>query len=60
MRLKLKGRRFLTIEGIQAKSQRMLDTVLEKEFQESFQKWRRLWDRCLNAGGNYFEGDGVR
>jgi hypothetical protein len=38
----------------------MLDTVLEKEFQESFQKWRRLWDRYLNAGENYFEGDGVR
>jgi hypothetical protein len=26
-------------------------------FQEAFQKWRRRWDRCLHAGGNYFEGD---
>ena len=23
-------------------------------------KWRRQWDRCLHAGGNYFEGDGGR
>jgi hypothetical protein len=36
----------------------MLDTVIEKDFQEAFQKWSRRWDRCLRAGGNYFEGDG--
>jgi hypothetical protein len=49
-----------TIEGIQAESQRVLDTVTEKDFQEAFQKWRGRWDRCLHAGGNYFEGDGGR
>jgi len=57
MKLKLKGRRFDTIEEIQAESQRVLDTLTEKDFQEAFQKWRRRWDRCLHAGGNYFEGD---
>jgi len=30
MKLKLKGRRFDTIEVIQAKSQRVLDTLIEK------------------------------
>jgi hypothetical protein len=60
MKLKLKGRRFDTIEEIQAESQRMLGTLTEKDFQEVFQKWRRWWDRCLHAGGNYFEGDGGR
>jgi len=58
MKLKLKGRQFDTIEEIQAKSQRVLDTLIEKDFQEAFQKWRRRWDRCLHVGGNYFEGDG--
>ena len=58
MILKLKGRRFDTIEEIQAESQRMLDTLIEKDLQEAFQKWRRRWDWCLHAGGNYFEGDG--
>jgi hypothetical protein len=53
MKLKLKGRRFDTVEEIQAESQRVLDTVTEKGFHEAFQKWRR-WDRCLHAGGNYF------
>jgi ribosomal protein L28 len=60
MKLKLKGRRFDNIEEIQAESQRVFDTLTEKEFQEAFQKCRRRWDPCLHAGGNYFEGDGSR
>jgi hypothetical protein len=58
MKVKRKGRRLNTIEEIQAESQRMFDTLTEKDFQEAFQKWRRRWDRCLHAGGDYFEGDG--
>jgi len=57
MKLKLKGRQFGTVEEIQAESQRVLDTLIEKDFQEAFQKWRRQWDQCLHAGGNYFKGD---
>jgi transposase len=53
MKLKLKGRRFDTIEEIQVESQRVHDTLTEKDFQEAFQKLRRRWDRCLHAGGNY-------
>ena len=60
MKLKLKGRRFDTIEEIQAELQRVLDTLTEKCFQEVFQKWRRQSDQCLHAGGNYFEVDGGR
>jgi hypothetical protein len=60
MKLKLKGRRFDTTEEIQAESQTILDTLTEKDLQEAFQKRRRLWDRCLHVGGNYFETDGGR
>jgi hypothetical protein len=60
IKLKLKGRRFDSTEEIQAESQRLLDTLTKQNFQEAFQKWRRRWDRCLHAGGNYFEGDGGR
>jgi hypothetical protein len=42
MKLKLKGRHFDNIEGIQGELQRGLDTLTEKDFQESFQKWR-IW-----------------
>jgi len=54
MKFKLKGHWFDTIEEIQAKSQRMLGSLIVKDFQEAFQKWRRQWDQCLHAGGNYF------
>jgi hypothetical protein len=60
MKLKLKGSGFDTTEEIQAESQRVLDTLTEKDFHEAFQKWRRWWDRCLHAGGKYFEVNGGR
>jgi len=60
IKLKLKGRRFDTIEDFQAETQRVLDNLREKDSQEAFQKWRRLCDRCLHAGGNNFEVDGGR
>jgi len=60
MKLNLKGRQFDTIEEIQAESHRVLDTLIEKNFQEAFQKRNWRWDRYLHAGGNYFEGDGGR
>jgi hypothetical protein len=60
MKLKLKGPRFDTIQEIQAESQRELETLTKKDFQEAFQKCRRQWDWCLHAGENYFEGDGGR
>jgi hypothetical protein len=60
MKLKLNGRQFDTIEEFQAESPTVLNTLTVKYFQEAFKKWRRRWDRCLHAGGNYFEGDGGR
>jgi hypothetical protein len=49
IKLKLKGCLFDTTEEIQAESQRILDTMKEKVFQEAFQKCRKWWDRCLDA-----------
>jgi hypothetical protein len=60
MKLKLKGSRFDTIEETQGESQRVLNTLIEMDLQEAFQNLRRLWDRCLHAGGNCFESDGCR
>ena len=36
MKLKLKGRRFDTIAEIQAETQKVLNTLTEKDFQEAF------------------------
>jgi hypothetical protein len=57
MKLKPKGCQFDAIEQIQAKLQRVHDSLKEKNFQEAFQIWRREWDWCLHTGGNYFEDD---
>ncbi|KOC62974.1 Histone-lysine N-methyltransferase SETMAR [Habropoda laboriosa] len=57
MKLKLKGRRFDTVAEIQTESQQVLDTLGENDFQQAFQVRQHHWDRCINAGGDYFEGD---
>jgi hypothetical protein len=60
MKFKLKGRRFDSITEIQAETQKVLEALTEKDFQEAFLKWRRRLDRCLHAGGNYFDDDSGR
>ena len=58
MKLRLKGRCFVSIEEIQAESQQVLNTLTLADFNECFQKWQNRWDRCIQAQGDYFEGDG--
>jgi len=58
MKLQLKGQRFITIEGIQAKSQQVLNMVMPADFTECFQKWQNGWEHCIQAQGDCFEGDG--
>ncbi|PNF38762.1 hypothetical protein B7P43_G14057, partial [Cryptotermes secundus] len=59
MKIKLKGRRFDTVEEIQAETQTVLNTITKKDFQDAFQKWQKRWDRCMRSQGDYFEGDGA-
>jgi len=58
LKLRMKGRRFGTIEEIQEESQRVLDTIPKRDFQGCFQAWQKRWDRCIREKGEYFEGDG--
>ncbi|PNF14609.1 hypothetical protein B7P43_G12122 [Cryptotermes secundus] len=59
MKIKLKGRRFDTVEEIQAEMQTVLNTLPKKDFQDAFEKWQERWDRCMRTKGDYFEGDGA-
>jgi hypothetical protein len=56
MKLKLKGRRFDTIEEIQAESQRVLDTVTEKDFKDAFQKWKETVGPVSTCGRELLRG----
>ncbi|KDR20028.1 hypothetical protein L798_05263, partial [Zootermopsis nevadensis] len=58
MKFRLKGRRFDTIEEIQAESQEVLKTLALEDFQGCMESWKERWDRCIHAQGDYFEGDG--
>jgi arsenate reductase-like glutaredoxin family protein len=55
----LKGRKFDTVEEIQAEMQTVLNTLTKKDFQDAFQKWQKCWDQCVRSQGDYFEGDGA-
>jgi len=56
-KMKLKWRRFQTLEDIQAESQAVLNTLRENDFQECFKNWQHCWDHCRVSEGSYFEGD---
>ena len=58
MKLRLKGQRFVTIEEIQAEWKQVLNTLTLADFIECFQKCQNHWNRCIQAQGDYFEGDG--
>ena len=49
----LKGDRFADIEEVQSASQNALRGIPEKQFHDSLY---HLENRCINAGGDYFEG----
>jgi len=57
MKLRLKGRRFTSIEEVQAELQQVQNMLMPAHFNECFQKWQNHWDRCIQAQGDYFEGD---
>ena len=57
VKLQLKGQRFISIEEIQAESQQVLNTLTRADFSECLQEWKNRWDRCMQAQGDYFEGD---
>jgi len=58
IKLRLKGRRFASIEEAPAELQQILKALMPADFNECFQKRQNLWDRCIQAQGDYFEGDG--
>jgi transposase len=49
----LKRRRFQTVEEIEENLTRDLRAIQ----QNTFQNWKKHWERCFKSGGGYFEGD---
>ena len=38
---------------------KVIDTLIREDFHEAFQKLLERYNKCIAAGGDYFEGDRV-
>ena len=54
---KLRGCRYETIEEIKAAVTKVIDTLTQEYFDGAFQKLLEWYNKCIAAGGDYFEGD---
>ena len=54
---KLRGCRYETIEEMKEAVTKVIDTLTQEDFYGAFQKFLEWSNRCIAAGGDYFEGD---
>ena len=54
---KLRGYRNETIEEMKEAVTKVIDTLTQEVFHGSFQKLLERDNKCIAAGGDYFEGD---
>ena len=54
---KLRGCRYATIEEMKEAVMKVIDTLTQEDFHGVFQKLLERYNKCIAAGGDYFEGD---
>ena len=54
---KLRDCRYETIEEMKEAMKKVIDTLTQEDFHGAFQKLLEWYNKCIAAGGNYFEGD---
>ena len=54
---KLRGCRYETIEETKEAVTKVIDTLTQEDFHGAFQKLLERYNKCIAAGGDYFEGD---
>ena len=54
---KLRGCRYETIEEMKVAVTKVIDTLTQEDFHGAFQKLLERYNKCIAAGGDYFEGD---
>ena len=54
---KLRGCRYETIEDTKEAVTKVIDTLTQEDFHGAFQKLLEWYNKCIAAGGDYFEGD---
>ena len=54
---KLRGCRYETIEEMKEAVTKVIDTLTQEDFHGAVQKLLERYNKCIAAGGDYFEGD---
>ena len=54
---KLRGCRYETIEEIKVAATKVIDMLTQEDFHGAFQNVLERYNKCITAGGDYFEGD---
>ena len=54
---KLTGCRYETIEEMKEPVTKVIDMLTQEDFHGVFQKLLERYNKCISAGGDYFEGD---
>ena len=54
---KLRGCRYETIEEMKESATKVIDTLTQEDFHRAFHKLLERYNKCIAAGGIYFEGD---
>ena len=54
---KFSGCRYETIDEMKEAVTKVIDTLTQGDFHETFQKILKRYNKCIAAGGDYFEGD---
>ena len=54
---KLRSCRYETIEEMKKAVAKVIDTFTQEDFHGAFQKLFELYNKCIAAGWDYFEGD---
>jgi len=57
MKRDLKGKRFQNVEEAREKTTEALKAITLQESQNCFEQCKKRWDKCIDAQGEYFEGD---
>ena len=54
---KLRGCRYETIEEMKEAVTKVIDTLTQEDFHRALQKLLERYNKCIAAGGDYFEGE---
>jgi hypothetical protein len=53
----LKGKRFQDVAEIKLNTTRQLQAIPKQAYQRCIKKWKDFWNRVIQSGWSYFEGD---